>query len=112
MSEKKYIGSAKKNDKYGFIKVNVSLADLADHVGGKVVKKNGKIYIEVDPKASPAIFESDNTGKCYLNINVSERRNPDNYGNTHSVTLDEFVPDKSYQKASQKVEEDEDDIPF
>ena len=37
-------------------------------------------------------------GKTYLNIQVVERKKPDNFGKTHYVKIDDFVPDSSKSK--------------
>lgn len=56
--------------------------------------------------------------KGYIRISVASKESPDNYGNTHSVYENDFVPDKSKagtaksSPASRTQESTDDDLPF
>lgn len=62
------------------------------------------------------------TDKGYIRIVAGERKSPDDYGNTHFIYEDEFVPKKAVDKGHDKdpvkpdpggMSEDEtDDLPF
>lgn len=72
--EKVYVGSGKiKTFENGGSVINISLkiADLPDSVDGK-----------------------------YINLTVAERREPDKYGFTHTVYVNDFVPKKSKEEDS------------
>jgi len=54
--------------------------------------------------------------KGWVNITVSRRREVDEYGNSHYVTVNDFVPNKDYMskpKTPQSTSEDPvEDLPF
>lgn len=56
--------------------------------------------------------------KGYVQITAAEKRETDQYGNTHSVYEDTYVPKEKKQgkpsprKAAPQIEDDEDDLPF
>jgi hypothetical protein len=78
MSEKIYIGRGKKVGQYGTIAVSICIDDIPDkHI----------------TKAS--------NGKRYLNLNISEKREVDQYGYTHTVSVDTWKPDKDKAPAPQ-----------
>ncbi len=66
-----YCGSGKKADKFDIINVSVCLSDL--------------------PKEF--ITEGKN-GKKYIKLKVVGKREPDQYGKTHSVEVDTWKPDE------------------
>lgn len=46
-----------------------------------------ELKLELDKIDKSKIFVSEKTGKKYLDICVSKRQSPDNYGNTHTVYI-------------------------
>ena len=82
MSEKIYCGSGKEKFDGDLISVNICLSDI--HKEEIQTGKNGKKYVR---------------------INVSKRKQEDNYGNTHSVSIDTWKPEM-------KKEEVKEDLPF
>lgn len=46
-----------------------------------------ELKLELDKIDKTKIFVSEKTGKKYLDIVVSKRQSPDNYGNTHTVYI-------------------------
>jgi hypothetical protein len=77
MSDKIYVGNGKTiNTKYGdYLKITVDLDSLIRE------------------------FENygftTNAGKRKIKLDIPKRREPDNYGNTHAVTIDTWKPDDS-----------------
>ena len=62
-------------------------------------------------------FIQENTNSSgYINLDVSKRRQPDDYGNTHSIFLNDYQPAPKSEKrpASKPVNKttQEDDVPF
>ena len=82
MSEKIYCGSGKEKFDGDLISVNICLSDI--------------------PKEE---IQTGKNGKKYVRINVSKRKQEDNYGNTHSVSVDTWKPEM-------KKEEVKEDLPF
>lgn len=81
---KDYIGSGKKHDRFDNI-----------------------VCVSIDlEKAKKHIFEY--KGKKYLKFDVAEKREADQYGKTHSVSV--FVPDGKNQNNDIFVSDD--DVPF
>ncbi len=101
MSEKIYIGNGK-------------LKTFPD--GGSIIN----IMLDLDGLSKH--FENygftTEQGKKKLKLIVSERKTPDTYGNTHSVTVDTWKPDKTnqqtfpQQQSEQQNDFDSDEIPF
>ena len=70
MSDKIYCGSGKRIGTYGTVSISICLDDI------------------------PAEYKTkSNNGKVYVNLNVNEKREADQYGKTHSVTVDTWKPD-------------------
>ncbi len=90
MSEKLYCGKGKVIEgKYGkFMKLNLCLSEIPE---------------EHQQQAR--------NGKTYANLNVSKMKQPDDRGNTHTVTVDTWKPE---QKPAPEPEQQDftDDIPF
>jgi hypothetical protein len=89
MSEKIYCGKGKAS-KYG-IKLSINLTDL------------------------PREHMNEFNGKMYINIEVTEMREPDKYGKTHTVTVDTWKPDNTKRPADDRLPEggkDGDQLPF
>lgn len=82
---KNYIGSGKQHEQYESIKVT----------------------IDVD-KAKP--FVSEYNGKRYLTFEVSKKREIDQYGKTHSVSV--WTPDKNQEPKPPKPTPQSSEIPF
>ena len=97
------------------------MAEQKNYIGGsgrRVTFQNGgellNMYLKFDDLAS---LPKDKNG--YIKIVAAERREPDDYGNTHSVYEDTFVPKKDAGEAKTKTKpapakEDDggDDLPF
>lgn len=62
MGERQYVGKGKVIGKFGDIKIGIKATDLKPNEKG------------------------------YVNLIVSEMRKPDDWGNTHTVYVDDFVP--------------------
>lgn len=100
--EKIYVGKAKiRQTKYGeMVCLNICLTSI------------------------PEEHTRESSGKVYVNLNVTEMRNPDDRGNTHTVTVDTWKPDRSSRGESRQAkpkeseykyrgpEDFDDDIPF
>ena len=77
-----------------------------------------KLNISIDRIPEEWITEKD--GKRYVRLEVSERRTPDQYGNTHSVTVDTWrKPDgdaqdhkQAHNIAKSNGYQPQDDLPF
>lgn len=93
MSDKIYCGSGKRIGTYGTVAISVCLDDIPAEY-----KRKG------------------NNGKTYVSLNVNEKREADQYGKTHSVTVDTWKPDapKSARPAPARpqFEDDSQDFPF
>ena len=88
---KEYIGSGKKHEQYDIVKVTIDVE-----------------------KAKPDIYEY--SGKKYLTFDVAAKREVDQYGKSHSVSV--FIPDQQNDN-NENVEPSfssgdnfNDDIPF
>jgi len=68
MSEKIYVGNGKQVKDYDMINVSLCLSDI--------------------PKEHINEFQ----GKKYIKLTVAKRREPDNYGRTHAVSVDVYKP--------------------
>ena len=77
---KVYVGKGKKFGQYGNISIGVRYSELTPNEGG------------------------------YVNLIVSELREPDKYGKTHTVYLDDYKPKPATQTMARMQEED--DLPF
>jgi len=73
MSDKIYCGRGKRFGHYGTISINICVDDIP------------KEYIT----------KSNTNGKRYVKLNVDEKREPDPYGNTHTVSVDTWRPASS-----------------
>jgi hypothetical protein len=98
MSEKIYCGRGKKVGQYGTIAVSICIDDIPEeHITKALVN-----------------------GKRYLNLNISEKRDVDQYGFTHSVAVDTWKPEAKAQPAPQPKYQppagagfpESDDLPF
>lgn len=89
-------------------------------IGSGVAKFNGDL-VECSvciTDAESHIFEYN--GKRYLKIKVQKKRQPDNYGKTHSVEVNTWKPEKTQRPAqnaqpsqsTQPAQEKSDDLPF
>lgn len=74
MSEKIYCGSGKRVGNYGTIAVSICLDDIPDEYKREAAN-----------------------GKTYVNIRVDEKREVDQYGKSHAVTVDTWKPDGQRQ---------------
>ena len=53
-----------------------------------------------------------NNGKKYISLNVDAKREPDQYGNTHTVTVDTWKPGQQNAPAPAPAPAQGDDLPF
>lgn len=83
MNEKKYVGSGKKVGNYDLINFTIS------------EEKTKGAWIEYK-------------GKRYLKLTIGNKKEADQYGKTHSVWLDEYVPEQKSEEPQKKVT----DLPF
>lgn len=90
MAEKIYVGSGKKSPQYDITSISVCLSDI--------------------PKEH--ITKSQN-GKSYVNLKVSAKREPDQYGKTHSVEVDTWKPEeKPKAQPAPQVKDSTDELPW
>ncbi len=83
--QKIFVGNGKENEQYGFINFSICLSDL------------------------PQEHISEFKGKKYINLTISKKREaPDQYGKTHSVSVNTWKPDGQANNNS----DDSDDLPF
>jgi len=82
--DKIYVGNGKENEQYGFVNFSVCLTDL--------------------PQEHVTEFK----GKKYINLTVSKKRETDQYGKTHTVTVNTWKPEGQTQSSGK----DEDLLPF
>ena len=80
--DKIYVGNGKENEQYGFVNFSVCLTDL--------------------PQEHVTEFK----GKKYINLTVSKKRETDQYGKTHTVTVNTWKPE------GQEVDDSPSDLPF
>lgn len=67
---KQYVGRGKVVGKFNHLKIGIRVADLTPNAKG------------------------------YVNLIVGELKQPDDYGNTHSVWVDDWVPNKQQEQPS------------
>jgi len=82
---------------------------------GKTAKYSTKISICLSDIPKEHITES--KGKKYINLELKERREPDQYGKTHYVTVDTWKPEQKSSTHTQTVSKqsdffEEDTLPF
>jgi hypothetical protein len=80
--EKIYVGTGKEFGQYGDVNIDICLSDL--------------------PK--DWIKKSEKNGKSYIKLTVSKRKEADKYGNSHTVIVNTFKPEKQAAKSE--------DLPF
>jgi len=85
MEEKIYVGSGTSKFDGNLVSCSICLSDLP----------------------SEHIFEYN--GKKYIKLNVQKKKEADQYGKTHSVSVDTWKPEA---KKAEKVEEESKDLPF
>jgi hypothetical protein len=85
MEEKIYVGSGTSKFDGNLVSCSLCLSDLP----------------------SEHIFEYN--GKKYIKLNVQKKKEADQYGKTHSVSIDTWKPEA---KKVEKVEEESKDLPF
>jgi hypothetical protein len=74
MNEKKYVGSGKKVGNYDLVNFTIS------------EEKTRDAWIEYN-------------GKRYLKLTIGNKKEVDQYGKTHSVWIDEYVPENKTVEA-------------
>lgn len=72
------------------------------------------LSVSFDAKTLIEFVQANTNAKGYFKINVSPRREPDKFGNTHSVTLDTYEPKQRSDAppVSERKPADDDDVPF
>jgi len=76
-----YCGSGKKAEKFDIFNISVCLSDLPKEFITEAKNKNGVV-------------------KKYIKLKVVGKREPDQYGKTHSVEVDTWKPEeKKYDKS-------------
>jgi hypothetical protein len=94
MNDKIYCGRGKTFGQYGTISVSICLDDIP----------------------AEYITKSDKNGKRYVKVNVDAKREADDYGYTHTVTVDTWKPTaRSAPATTRPAMEDHDDngsLPF
>lgn len=80
------------------ISVQVRLNDaLAEAI--VVNEKTGEKWVNLSKLQGPHIYQNSNKGTTSLTIMVADRQAPDQYGNTHSVYLQQSKEDRAAQVA-------------
>lgn len=69
--------------------IYVGKAKIVTTTFGEIIKVN--LCVSDIPKEH--IRESEKSGKKYLNLDVQQMKNPDKYGNTHTVKINTWRPD-------------------
>jgi len=91
MSEKIYVGKGKPIGKFGNLKIGIRVSDLVPNEKG------------------------------YVNLITQEMKKPDEYGNTHTVYVDDWVPNGQQKQQREPLttrnnqpagQVDESDLPF
>jgi len=86
--EKKYVGRGKKAGNFDLVNFSIS-----------------------ESKVKDSWFEYN--GERYLKMTIGALKNPDNYGKTHSVWIDEYKPnDNQSPKPKKQAEDLKSDLPF
>ena len=75
MNEKKYVGSGKRVGNYDLINFTISAEKIQD------------AFVEYN-------------GKKYLKLSIGKKKTVDQYGKTHSVWIDEYVPENKQAQAT------------
>lgn len=89
--KKTYVGSGKKVQDYDMVNISVCLSDI--------------------PKDQVNEFN----GKKYVSLTVAKKREVDQYGKTHSVSINEYKPKSNpanHESEGQRLDLPEDDLPF
>ena len=84
MSEKIYVGKGKESQ-YG-VRIDICLDAIYDYAKEKIEKATN--------------------GKKYIKLNVNPMRQQDDRGNTHSVSIDTWKPEKKAEKPADAAESD------
>jgi len=87
MNEKKYVGSGKKVGNYDLVNFTIGEEKLKEHW-----------------------FEY--MGKRYVKLTIGKKRETDQYGKTHTVWVDEYVPEKKEAQSQPAQELPTPDLPF
>jgi hypothetical protein len=79
--------------------------------------KKGQYSIKISGNTDKLIEEINKhrNSKGYINLELKERKEPDQYGNTHFIVLDTWEPNKQQPVKKQFIEDVEDDgsnLPF
>ena len=120
---KKFIGNGKKNAQYDITNANVSIVQLCSHLKEAGLNEEAKTIYNTFKKIGESgkftainAFKPEGKDLTYvtLKLSVSSMRQPDNYGNTHSISLNEFVPQtqNNTQNTQAAPEQGGDDLPF
>ena len=87
--ERQYVGRGKKAGNFDLVNFSISESKIKD-----------------------SWFEY--KGERYLKLTIGALKNPDNYGKTHSVWIDDYKPTEAGKNAveAKKVEDIKNDLPF
>lgn len=85
-NKKIYVGNGKENEQYGFVNFSVCLSDL------------------------PQEHVNEYNGKKYINLTISKKKQVDEYGKTHAVTVNTWKPEG--QSTTTAAQVDNSDLPF
>lgn len=88
------------------------MAEQKTYVGsGRVVGQYGNIAVSICITDVPKDALSEYNGKTYLKVIVSQKREVDQYGKTHSVALDTWKPDPNYKKNEERAPQEHNQTP-
>lgn len=76
--------------------------------------KTGKFGLKVSGKTEDIIKElqQHTNDKGYVNLEIKERKTAGKYGETHSVTVDTWQPNRTAENNTAPAKESTDDLPF
>ena len=90
------------------------MAEDKIYCGSGIEKFDGDlidIVIDIDKvNAQQTIFEY--SGKRYIKLKVVKKREPDQYGKTHYVQVDTWIPEKQSEPKPESSDNFDDGIPF
>lgn len=80
---------------------------------GKGKKANFSIKLNICLSDIPREYITESKGKEYVRLELKERREPDDRGNTHFITVDTWKPNGSTSSRSPAPQQNpDDDLPW
>jgi hypothetical protein len=79
---------------------------------GKIKKSNYGIKIQGSAEKLIAAINECKNEKGYVNLELKERREADQYGNTHYIEVDTWQPSASANTQEQPTSNSSDSLPF